>query len=135
MRFVFDTNVLISAALFEGSVPSQALRYALEVGDVLWSLPSLQELSMVLSRPKFERYVTKVEREQFLLSFARRGVLVEITETVEACRDPKDDMFLELAISGQATCIVSGDMDLRVLHPFRGIDILSPPEFLTVYRK
>ena len=42
------------------------------------------------------------------------------------CRDPKDDKFLELALNGKATHIVSGDEDLLVLHPFRGIPILTP---------
>ncbi len=51
---------------------------------------------------------------------------VEIVE----CRDPKDDKFLELAYSAKAKCIVSGDQDLLVLHPFRGIPIKTAAEFL-----
>ncbi len=46
------------------------------------------------------------------------------------CRDPDDDKFLELALSGDADVIVSGDDDLLVLHPFRGIPILSCDAFL-----
>ncbi len=53
-----------------------------------------------------------------------------ITETITACRDPKDDKFLELAVSGQADLIISSDNDLLVLHPFRGISILKPAAFL-----
>jgi predicted nucleic acid-binding protein len=56
--------------------------------------------------------------------------MVEVTESVHACRDPKDDRFLELAVSGHATCIVTGDDDLLSLHPFRGILLLSPRSFL-----
>lgn len=133
MRFVFDTNALISAALFEGSVSDKALRHALKIGEVLWSMPTLHELKEVLNRPKFDRYLTPVEKEQFLITFANRGVFIEITHKVRVCRDPKDDMLLELAISGDADCIVSGDLDLRVLHPFRGIAILTTGDFLTVY--
>ena len=133
MRFVFDTNVVLSAALFEHSVPDQALRRALGVGDVLLSLATLQELHDVLSRPKFERYVTLDEREEFLATLVNRVSLIEIKETIEACRDPKDNKVLEVAVSGQATCIISGDEDLRVLHPFRGIPILTPAEFLAAF--
>ena len=43
-----------------------------------------------------------------------------ITERVAACRDPKDDKFLELAVNGRADLIVSGDADLLVLDTFRG---------------
>ena len=53
-----------------------------------------------------------------------------ITETITACRDPKDNKFLELAVSGQANLIISSDNDLLVLHPFRGIFILKPVAFL-----
>lgn len=57
--------------------------------------------------------------------------IVSITELVSACRDAKDDKFLSLAISGKADLILTGDTDLLVLHPFRGIDILSPMDYLS----
>jgi putative PIN family toxin of toxin-antitoxin system len=56
--------------------------------------------------------------------------LMAITETVAACRDPKDDKFPELAINGKAEIIVSGDADLLALNPFRGIPIVTPAIFL-----
>ncbi len=56
--------------------------------------------------------------------------MVEIVEKVRVCRDPKDDKILDLAINGQATYIVSGDKDLLVLNPFRGVKIVSAEEFL-----
>lgn len=56
--------------------------------------------------------------------------LVAIAEPVVACRDPTDDKFLELAVNGHADLIVSGDADLLVLNPFRGIPILSAAAFL-----
>ena len=60
----------------------------------------------------------------------RESELVEVTAAVSACRDPKDYKFLELALSGAATHIISGDGDLLALHPFRGITILSPHDFV-----
>ncbi len=66
---------------------------------------------------------------EFLTAFVRDGTRVEITEQVKECRDPEDNKFLELALSGRATCIVSGDEDLLILHPFRGIAILTPRQF------
>jgi predicted nucleic acid-binding protein len=56
--------------------------------------------------------------------------VVPITTSVKECRDPKDDKFLELAISGGASYIVSGDADLLTLHPFRGIAVITPQDFL-----
>lgn len=96
-RYVFDTITVISAALFEQSTPAQALYTALVRGDILMSRATVLELNDVLSRPKFDRYLTRAEREQFLVMLLAEATLVEITEEIRACRDPKDDKFLELA--------------------------------------
>jgi len=56
--------------------------------------------------------------------------LVEVTNSISICRDPKDNMYLELALSGNAACIVTGDSDLLVLHPFENILIFTPNYFL-----
>jgi putative PIN family toxin of toxin-antitoxin system len=123
---------LISTLLFDQSRPAQAFFAALRTGEVLVSADVIFELDDVLGREKFERYVTEEERERFLHSLLREARLVEIWEKVRACRDPKDDKFLELAVNGGADCIVSGDDDLLVLDPFKGIQILTPGDFLSV---
>lgn len=130
IRCVFDTNVIVSALLFENSKPAQALRYALANGEVLLSLDLLEELNEVLGRKRFNRYVTSEEREKFLEALVERAVLVELTEKMQECRDPKDDKVLELALSGEAQYIVSGDKDLLVLHPFRNVVVITADEFL-----
>jgi len=130
VRHVFDTNTLVSAVLFEQSKPWQALRHALRRGRVLLSSPTLEELAEVLQREKFVRYVTAAEREAFLVAFVDRVLFIEPTEEVRVCRDDKDDKFLELAVSGRAVYIISGDDDLLVLHPFRDIAIMTAAEFL-----
>jgi uncharacterized protein len=61
-----------------------------------------------------------------------RGEEICPAESVTVCRDPKDNKFLEVAATGRADVIVTGDDDLLVLHPFRGIPILGPREFLTM---
>ena len=129
--YVFDTNVMISAALFPASVPGQAFAEALARGQLLVSLPVLQELSATLNRKKFDRYLTPEDRDRFLAALIRETVLVELTETIQICRDPKDDKLLELAISGNADCLITGDNDLLILNPFRAISILTPAEFLS----
>jgi uncharacterized protein len=129
-RYVFDTSAIISALLFEQSVPARALSNALDFADVLVSPATAEELREVLARKKFDRYLTGEEREQFLVLFLAKAVVVEIVEVVHVCRDPKDDKFLELAIDGQASCLITGDEDLLALHPFRHIPILTPASFL-----
>lgn len=129
-RYVFDTSAIISALLLKDSKPRQAFDLALDQGVILLSLPTLKELNDVLSRPKFDRYLLQEERERFLAALVMEAVFIEISENVKACRDPKDDMFLELAVNGSATCIVSGDNDLLDLNPFRAIPIIKPDEFI-----
>ena len=88
------------------------------------------ELEEVLWRKKFDPYITIDERGRFLRSFLNDALLIKATEKIQVCRDPKDNMILELAVSGQADCIVTGDKDLLTLNPFRRIQILTPTEFL-----
>lgn len=129
-RYVFDTNVLVSALLFAQGKPRKAFDVALARGRIITSLDMLTELDNVLSRPKFDRYLLQEERERFLQTFIHEAALIEVTERIDVCRDPKDNMVLELAVSGGASHIVTGDEDLLGLDPFRGIAIYSPDEFV-----
>ncbi|MBM4088256.1 MAG: putative toxin-antitoxin system toxin component, PIN family [Planctomycetes bacterium] len=131
-RFVFDANVIISALLFNASVPGQAFARCLESGTLLVSQSLIQELHDVLGRAKFNRYVTREERERFLGVLIRESELVQITEKLTVCRDPADDRLLELAVSGRATTVVTGDNDLLVLNPFRGIPIVTAAVLLSM---
>ena len=45
------------------------------------------------------------------------------------CRDPDDDKFLELALASGSRAIVTGDQDLLVLDPWRGISIVKLADF------
>ena len=130
MRFVFDTNVLVSAALLPGSKPRRALDLALKQGKLLLAFPVLAELCEVLSREKFRQYIDEEDIRAFVAGLTREAEWIDVNLRITACRDPRDDKFLELAVSGRATCIVSGDADLLALSPFQGVAIMSPQAFL-----
>jgi putative PIN family toxin of toxin-antitoxin system len=130
-RVVVDTNALISRLLLPASVPAQAVRQVVAEAQLLASDATIMELADVLARAKFDPYVTIAERQEFLRLFGRIAERIPIIHIVRACRDPKDDKFLELAVNGEAHLIISGDADLLALHPFRGIDILTPANYLT----
>ena len=125
-RFVLDTNVLISALLFKTSVPFLAIELAEKQGIILYSEATLNELEQVLNRKKFNKYLSLEDRQLFLLKFISSSELVSITENITVCRDEKDNKFLELAVSGNANLIVTGDMDLLVLSPFQAVEIVTP---------
>lgn len=91
------------------------------------------ELTDVFLRPKFEKYALLSDRLAFTHELKNILVFHEITEPITACRDPKDNKFLELAVAANAACIVTGDNDLLVLHPFRNIPILNAADFMAQF--
>ena len=129
-RVVADTNVVVSAALLPRSVPRRALDTVLTDGTLLLSEACLAELSEVLQRPKFDKFVSPERRLEFLASLIAEAEMIAVASNIVACRDPKDDKFLDVAVDGGSNYIVSGDADLLALHPFRGISILTPQQFL-----
>lgn len=91
---------------------------------------TFKEIDEVLAREKFGDSLTLDERAAFIEALVDRCQFAEPTEEIRACRDPDDDKFLVLAVRADAACIVSGDADLQVLPPFRGIPILAPADFM-----
>jgi putative PIN family toxin of toxin-antitoxin system len=131
---VFDASSLISAALKANSVPERALFQAVtDPNQIILSQDVEREYREVIFRPKFDRFVS-IERRQLILDvviFA--AARVEPAEPVRECRDPNDDKYLALAAAGRAGVIVSSDMrHLLPMHPWRGISILSPADYLAL---
>lgn len=131
-RWVLDTNTLVSRLLMPGGTAARAVDHALALGVPLVSDDTLAELAEVLSRPRFDRYVSLADRQRFVALLGGVARRVAITHRVQACRDPRDDKFLHVALNGEAEAIVSGDNDLLVLDPFHGVRILSPAAFLGI---
>lgn len=107
----------------------QAPDWIAEQGVILSSGETIDELATTLDRPRFASYVDLNERNEYLHWLDTPPFQVEVETRIQACRDPEDDKFLEFALSGNADVIISGDDDLLVLHPFRGIPLLLPSAF------
>lgn len=127
---VIDTNVFLSALLRgRGTRPVLdallAHRFHLVISRLL-----IDELTSVLDRPQWQRALDPQECRGLLAIIRKSAFIVEPSHAVTACRDVSDNAVLECAIAGHAEAIVTGDADLLSLHPFRGIDILRPAEFL-----
>jgi uncharacterized protein len=133
MRVVVDTNVLVSTALKDTSIPALAVRLVAQRDTLLKSASTERQLLDVLARPYIASLIAPAARE-WLVELLRTAEPVEITEWIAACRDPTDDKFLELAVDGRADLIVSGDNDLLTLNPFRSIPILPPASFVRLAR-
>lgn len=130
--YVLDANVIVSAVLLPHSVTRKAFDRACKQGRIVVSEEVVNEIDEVLRRPRLNKYIHEEERIYFLVDLLREAQLVRVACTVSDCRDPKDNKYLELAITSKASCIVSGDKDLLVLSPFRKIPVLTPSEFLNL---
>ena len=129
-KLVIDTNLWVSRLLLPGGTAGRAVDHGLNWGIPLVSEATLDELSEVLSRGKFDKYVSREDRQHFLRLLGGIARVVPVTRQIVACRDPKDDKFLDVALNGEAQLILSGDQDLLELHPFHGVEILRPADFL-----
>lgn len=96
-RIVIDTNVLISRLLLPHSIPGQAVRKAIDAAQLLVSAATIAELADVLGRPKLDPYLSIADRQEFVRLLGRIAEMVAIVRAVRACRDPRDDQFLEVA--------------------------------------
>ena len=125
-----DTNTVVSALCFPQSIVRQAFNQAINEHQIVASSLTWAELIEVISRPKFDKYIPKSQRILFLDVVKQKTNFVEPTEIIIDCRDPKDNKFLELAVAANADYIITGDLDLLILNPFRTISILKSGEFI-----
>ncbi len=133
MRAVIDTGVFVSALIRKQGTTGDVLR-ALRDGrfTAIYTTDIMVEIIDVLGRAPFRaKYHIEPDDITALVNLIRlRGELAAPAQRVTACRDPKDDKFLEAALAVRADCIVSGDADLLDMTSFEEIPILRPAEFL-----
>ena len=131
-RVVLDTNVVLSALVFGGDVPSR-LRHAWRSGgcQALLSTATAQELIRVLAYPKFR--LSAEDQHELLADYLPYAMTVRIPQpppAVPPCRDPFDLPFLQLAAAGKASALITGDKDLLALAGQTRFAILTPSAFL-----
>jgi len=128
---VYDTKIIISAALSPSGIPSSLLALALDGTIQLDVSPViLDEYAEVLRRPKFalrEEVITGL-----ILSITGAAVLVHPTRTISVSPDESDNRFLECAQAAGAAYVVTGNKRHFPLPEFEGTKIVSPAEFATI---
>jgi putative PIN family toxin of toxin-antitoxin system len=131
---VLDASTFVSAALKANSIPERALLRAVGAPNrLILSQEVEDEYRDVIFRPKFDRFVSVARRQKILDIVIFAAERVAPNEAVRECRDPEDDKYLALAFAGRADVLVSSDVrDLLSMHPWRGIQILPPADFLAL---
>jgi putative PIN family toxin of toxin-antitoxin system len=136
-RLVIDSNVWIAALISPTGTARQLVDAVLDQDiDILMSEATFAELVSRLDRPKFDRYREQEAWNLFLSELVELALWHEDTGTATGIsRDPDDDKFLALAVTGQADAIISGDRDLLELAAHEGVPDLSPAQFLLHLRE
>ena len=127
---VIDTNVLISAGLLPQSTTAQALAVAVTHFVIAQNQDTWHELETRIARPKFDRYFGEFGRLRHLIQIAQSAAFFEVTAQASISRDKTDDKFLALAIDAGATWVISGDLDLKEVQSYKGVEVVSPAQFL-----
>ena len=131
LRAVLDNNVVVSALVF----PSGRLSWLIQAwqsADLapIASWETIAELRRVLGYRKFglslSRQIGAMRQYQLWCEMVVVGELPDVPE----CRDSRDQMFLELAVVGQADALVTGDGDLLTLAPVFAVPIITPTELM-----
>jgi putative PIN family toxin of toxin-antitoxin system len=131
MRVVIDSNVIISASLIQNSTSAKVVRTIENLHIMIVSEAIIEEFSRTILKSKFDKYFKPLDtRIEIISRYSNKAEWVVPEHNITICRDPKDNKYLELALSGKADCIISGDSDLLILNPFENIPIVTPKEFL-----
>ena len=142
-RATFDTNIFVRSVIGKENLANRLLSLWRERRFVLvLSQPIIDEIEKVLSRRTLRlKYQYSLVEVSSLISLLQQASVVEVISSFELCRDSKDDMFVDCAISGRVQFLVSYDNDLvddaeliKVLFEF-GVEIVEPPNFLQKIRE
>lgn len=134
-RVVVDTNTIVSGILLPPSVPGRLLSLLAGHGYFIFSAATRDELLDVISREKFDRYVSAEARERAVVVLVRDSEIVTPRRFFHICRDPKDDKFLDAAHAAKVSCVISGDDDLLVLHEVEGVPIVTSKRYLARFTR
>ena len=130
MNVVIDTNVLISGIFWNGS-PRRFLSLVFR--------QDIKPYATIDMMAEYCRIIDKIAKKRpdialkWKSQIAKVMTVIEKNETVDICRDPKDNMFLECAVAANAYYLVSGDSDLLVLREFNKIPIITVNQFFDAH--
>jgi putative PIN family toxin of toxin-antitoxin system len=127
-RVVIDTNIMVSFLIgkrlskLKDSLSNSSFKLIL-------THQLISELKLVTSRPKFKNYFNKQDVNELIELFSIIGLMYQIQDIPNVCRDSKDNFLLSLCYVGKAKYLVTGDKDLLDLCEYKGTRIISAGEF------
>lgn len=129
-RVIIDTNLWISFLLTKEFLILDKI-IAGNKATLVFSQELIDEFIEVTQRPKFKKYFDLAEVEILLIKIKSRSQFINVTSTITACRDAKDNFLLALALDGNASHLITGDKDLLVLEKFEGTQIMTINQYIS----
>ena len=142
MRIIFDTNIYLSALVFDNK-PEQIIIDCFDNNDftILLSQEIFDEIKGKFLNERVQEIAEKASRfltmdkiKEYIDLIEKNTLVITTISKINICRDTKDNMFLELAKDGKANFLITGDKDLLVLKEFEGCKIMSVSEFINLYK-
>ncbi len=132
MRVVIDTNVLVSGLLSPYGASAEIVRMMVAGAlDLLYDARIIYEYREVLSRPKFSFEKSNVD---ILVEFIEHyGIPIAAMPLSGHLPDVDDEPFLEVAISGKAECLITGNVAHYPMRSKRKMRVLTPRQFINKY--
>ena len=137
LKLVLDTNTIISAFFWEGNEAELLRKIEQGKAELYDTNETLNEVKEVIKRPKFIEVMRRADLtpDQIMEKIVSLSHLVIAPKlNIKACRDEKDNKFLECAESAKADYLVSGDEDLLVLKEFNGVIIVRTGRMLELLK-
>lgn len=134
MKIILDTNIYFSAFVFDKDI-LKLLDLCYDKHAIYSSKVILKEIQDKLFGDKIKKIKPQYDFEtanEFYMKIENETKIISPTQKISVCRDPKDNMFLEIATEIKADYIITGDKDLLVLKEFNRTKILKPSQFLAL---
>ena len=128
-RIIIDTNLWISFLITKNFTKLDEILFSKEC-VLIFSQELLEEFLAVAKRPKFRRFFSPSDLEEILESIQEYAEFIDVTSSIEVCKDPKDNFLLSLSIDGNADFLLTGNNDLLILTKFHKTAIVTISEFL-----
>ncbi len=128
LKVVLDTNIFISGIHWNG--PSYKILQAWfeDRCEFICSTEILEEIVKTLK--EFKVPLSKEEINWWENLILEKSTIVNPSEKIDIVKDQDDNKFIEAAIEGKASYIISQDKHLLVIKEYRGIKIVTPEDYL-----
>ena len=138
MRVALDANIYVSSLISSRGNPANIInRWLAGEFDVLLSQPIIDEILRVTGYERLQKKYQKLRenRLEFVELISEQGIWIEPKEQLAVVVDDEsDNRYLECAVAGGATYVVTGDNHLLQLENFQGINIVTPATFVALLK-